>query len=135
MIRLYCASKFHRAEMWKKWEKTWPSWMKGKFTINSRWIWNYHGTIPDSPVFARIAWEHDVQDVMSADILICFAEPEDKLRGALVEAGVALATGKRVILAGESEDFGTWQYHPLVQRVAGLQELLQVLRTLTFGRI
>jgi hypothetical protein len=85
----------------------------------NRWIW-LEGNVPDSEVYARNFWLDDVHDVLSADVLIAFAMEGDKLRGALVEAGIAIGAGKRVIVVGKHADYGTWQHHPAVERAHNL---------------
>jgi hypothetical protein len=46
--------------------------------------------------------------------VLVYAEDGEHLRGALIEAGMAIALGKRVIVVGDHPDFGTWQHHPNV---------------------
>lgn len=69
-------------------------------------------------------WLGDHEDVKRSDFVAVYAEPGDRLRGALVEAGIGLALGKTVIVIGAHEDYGTWQHHPLAWRVATVEEML-----------
>src|SRR5260221_5839328 len=114
-VKVYTASKLRHAELWRalKWENV---------IWTARWPFIHVDKIPDTGGFAARFWEHDMQDVAKADLVLVYAEPEDKLRGALVEVGAALATGKKVIVIGEHEDYGTWQFHPNVIRIARLDE-------------
>jgi len=112
---VYGASKIAHADLWKRLRLEWP-----EIHFTARWPTLHVGTVPDEPAFASVFWEHDLADIRSADAVLVYAEPEDKLRGALVEAGMALALRQRVVVVGEHPDFGTWQYHPLVSRVPDL---------------
>lgn len=71
----------------------------------------------DDPKAAVQAWLDDFTDIQRADaVLLLCPEPEEHLRGALVEAGYALALNKPVYVCGKHADLGTWQHHPMVQR-------------------
>lgn len=52
--------------------------------------------------------------------MLVYAEEGEHLRGALVEAGMAIALGKIVLVIGSHPDFGTWQHHPNVMHAADL---------------
>lgn len=67
-------------------------------------------------------WARIGREIREADGLILYAEPADfPLKGALIEAGMALALGKpvAVVLPGGIEDgrscrpIGSWVHHPL----------------------
>lgn len=73
-----------------------------------------------SPEFYRDTWLMDHDDILESDIVMLWASPTDQLRGALVEAGIALGAGLKVLLVGENKAFGTWQHHPQVSRVGDL---------------
>lgn len=62
----------------------------------------------------KVCWIVDQHDVASCDVLLVYAEEGDELRGALVEAGMAIALNKMVIVVGNSPCYGTWQNHPNV---------------------
>lgn len=115
IVSIYVASKMRHAPLLQQLYLARPD----AHFVN-RWIW-LEGNVPDSEVYARNFWLDDVHDVLSADVLICFAKDgDDKLRGALVEAGIALGAGKRVIVVGKHSDYGTWQHHPSVERAYNL---------------
>jgi hypothetical protein len=61
---------------------------------------------------------------------VVFAEGDDHLRGALIEAGVAIALHKTVIVVGQHPDYGTWQWHSSVRRVRDFEELRITLNLL-----
>ncbi|MFA9261732.1 MAG: hypothetical protein ACEQSB_00005, partial [Undibacterium sp.] len=64
----------------------------------------------------------DHEDVSTADCVIVYAEKGEHLRGALVEAGIALALKVPVMVIGDHPDYGTWQYHPGVIRYATIED-------------
>lgn len=55
-------------------------------------------------------------------MVLVYAEEGEHLRGALVEAGMAIALGKTVLVIGDHPDFGTWQHHPKVIHAADLDQ-------------
>jgi len=111
-MNIYIASKMHYAPRWRQLRHEWLQ-HEGIY-INSRWIdMDTFENEPDHNI-AKLGWTLDEMDVHEADMLLLYAEPEDKLRGALVEAGMMIALRRPVILVGENERFGTWRHHPLV---------------------
>lgn len=117
MIRIYPASKLHHGKQWRDLCAT-----SSKFIFHARWLkHNMIGT-PDAPGEAEEFWRQDIQDVMSADAVMVYSEENEPLRGALVEAGVALACGIPVYVIGDSISYGTWQYHTGVTRVKSLSD-------------
>lgn len=137
MPKVYIASKFHHGKRWKElsdesahYEHPWHG-----IVFTSRWFLHYADKIPDEPQFCKLGWEHDIEDVISSDVLILYAEPQEKLRGALVEAGAALAWSRYVLLVGENPDFGNWQYHANVHKMKDFDSVLLWLRAHDFPRI
>lgn len=129
IIKVYTASKLHHAEKWKVLLNEWPH-----VDFVARWPHDHVDNIPDTEYYAKIFWIQDHEDVDLADVVMVYAEPDDKLRGALVEAGMAIALGKQVIVVGEHPDYGTWQYHPSVHRVPSLEEASVLLRCLSVDK-
>lgn len=121
-LRVYLASKLHHAELALELREKWPT-----LHFTARWPL-MHGKIPDEPRWAGQFWQDDFDDIWRANVLVLWAEPQDKLRGALVEAGIAIALRKQVVVAGEHPDFGTWQYHPFVVRQPSLDLALAYCR-------
>ncbi len=115
MIKIYTASKLIHAGLWRELVETWT-----EIEFTARWPVKHVGTVPDDPSYARVFWEHDLEDVSKSDGVLLYAEKGDHLRGGLVEAGMAIALGKFVIVVGDHPDYGTWQYHPRVHRAANL---------------
>lgn len=124
MLRVYTASKLHHAEMWESICAN-----SSDFIFHARWL--KHVTTlktEDSPENARNFWLQDIEDVKTADAVLVFGTLDEDLRGALVEAGCAIAMGIPVIVAGTSKSFGTWQYHPGVVRTQSLDRALEYLQ-------
>lgn len=66
-------------------------------------------------------WLIDIYDVLRSEFTLVLGMAVDgPLRGALVEAGAAIASGARVICVGDAPCFGTWKHHPLVTHVPRL---------------
>ena len=129
-IAVYTASKLTHAMLWRALRADWP-----EVHFTARWPWqhiNDNGTPkwPSDSAHGAIFWEHDQQDVQRASVVLCYAEPGDILRGALVEAGMALGMGKLVIVVGSNESYSTWQYHSRVLRVKDLSSARTLLRLL-----
>lgn len=125
MIRVYTASKLRHAAMWRE-----LCAVTAHIQAHARWL--KHSTLgtPDTPEHAAEFWLQDEQDVRDADAVLVYADGDDHLRGALVEAGIAIASGVPVIVIGKHADYGTWQYHPGVTRMDDLPSALAYLRSL-----
>lgn len=113
-LSVYTASKIHHSSLWLALRVEWP-----EIAFTARWP-EAIGQIPETPTNAREFWVEDLEDVSACDVVLVYGEPGASLRGALVEAGMGIALGKRVLVVGECESFGTWQFHPLCTRVSDL---------------
>jgi nucleoside 2-deoxyribosyltransferase len=120
MIRIYPASKLRHGPMWRALCDKTPA-----VQFHARWLKHNKIGTPDSSSEARQFWMQDVQDIKDADCVFIYAEPEDRLRGALVEAGIALALGIPVYVIGEHPDYGTWQHHPNVRKAASIKDAIE----------
>lgn len=127
MIRIYIASKMEHAERWRELYAELPD-----IHICSRWPF-LEPFIEPSKENARKFWQTDEDDIYNCNALIVYAEEGEKLRGALVEAGMALGIGRPVIVVGDHPDFGTWVFHPNVSRVATLADAVKKARQLVNG--
>ena len=124
MLRVYTASKLKHGAMWRALCAE-----NSHFIAHARWLKHNSIGTPDDPADAVAFWLQDEQDVKDADVLVLYAEEGEKLRGALVEVGIALAWGVPVIVVGSHSDYGTWQFHPGVRRVDNMREMiLELLR-------
>lgn len=124
-LRVYTASKLKEAARWSALVEAWP-----EVEFTARWVWGHVGVTPDLPAFAKVFWSHDDEDVRTSDVLLLYAEPGDHLRGGLVEAGMAIAYGLEVVVVGDHPDYGTWQHHAQVHRVASLTQARELLRAM-----
>ncbi len=125
MIRVYTASKLKHAAKWRALCAATPH-----IQAHARWLKHTAMGTPDTADNAAEFWLQDEQDVRDADACLVFAEGDDHLRGALVEAGIAIATGVPVVVVGEHADYGTWQYHPGVTRMPDMASALAFLKAL-----
>lgn len=124
-MKIYGASKLKYAPLWRKLRQ---EWIEHEFT--NTWIDTYldagGGTLPD---ICRTAWIKNVEDVLRADCVLLFAGYHDELlRGAILEAGVAIGAGRQVIVTGLSSSYGSWQFHPAVIRIPTLDNVREFLR-------
>lgn len=113
--RLYVASRASipaRGRMWRQFRFAgWP--------IISTWI-DEDG--PGETSDWSALWRRIGEEIASCTALVLYAEPEDvPLKGAFVEAGMALALGKPVHVCawdflGDTAPLGSWMWHPLVRR-------------------
>ena len=71
--------------------------------------------------------DEDMNGVLNADCIILLAEKKLNYRGALVELGAAIATGKRVILVGSGVDNCIFSMHPVIERVWTAEEAIDLL--------
>jgi hypothetical protein len=127
-LRYYSAGFIPEASLWRAFAK--QTAVHDIINVAS-WI-ALPDTEPAEPYYAG-AWLLTLAEIESADALLIgtLCPPAWPLRGALVEAGAALALGKRVLLLGKHESFGNWQHHPLCLRVATLDEALSVMIAVT----
>ena len=124
-IRVYGASTLPHASLWRDLSRRWID----EVEFTARWSYMHFGNIPETAEFARLFWLHDMEDVRRSDVVMVYAEPKDSLRGALVEAGMGLAYGLRVLVCGSNHGFGTWQHHPQVTHVSTLEDAKAQLKT------
>lgn len=132
-IRVYTASKIDHAKMWLALHAKWP-----EVYFTARWPSQVLAGMSEGPIHAQYFWQNDLIDVQNADVVLVYAgEPRenvaimqieyDKLRGALVEVGMGLALGKRIIVVGDAPCYGSWQFHPLVEKVSNIENVRNIL--------
>ena len=126
MIRVYTASKLKHARYWRELCET-----THHVQFHARWLKHNRIGTPDTPEHASLFWLEDEQDVRDADAVLVYAEGDDHLRGALVEAGMAIAYGVPVIVVGTHPDYGTWQNHPGVIRAKDIHDAMMQLAEIT----
>lgn len=108
---VYTASRMLHASLWL-------AQRQANFDIefSARWI-DQTKSFDDaafSDEVKRQGWIQDEEDIRRAEYLVCYGQPKETLRGALVEAGMAMALGKKILCVGGSHSFGTWCKHPTI---------------------
>lgn len=117
--KIYLASKLHHSDFARSlvvsntYDVTWTN----------RWQW-FEGVVSDSEESASHFWENDFDDVDAADCVIVLGKKADVLKGALVEAGYAIAQGKSVYAVGKSSSFGTWASSQRVMRFRNVHDAI-----------
>jgi hypothetical protein len=109
-VTIYIASKTKHAARWRDLRDN------HGIRIISTWIDEAGpGESPNRPDLARRC----IAEASRADKFVLYCEPGEVLKGALVEMGAALATGKYVFTVGECENWpaeSAFIDHPLVER-------------------
>lgn len=109
---IYMASKTSHAPLWRQLRAD-------GLPIISTWI--DEAGKGETACFADL-WFRCVGEAARADYTIVYREPGEVLKGAFVEAGVALAAGRHVVAVG-CDEF-SFVHHPGVTRFASLNEAL-----------
>lgn len=122
MLRIYVASKLIHAARWRALCDTTPH-----VQFHARWLKHNKIGTEDSSKNATEFWREDEKDIQDADLVIVYGELGEHLRGALVEAGMAIAYGVPVFVIGSHPDYGTWQFHPGVKHHDTLDGALKYL--------
>jgi nucleoside 2-deoxyribosyltransferase len=91
-FRIYSAGKVRHAEQFR--------YMRDHKQCNITANWIDFG--PQAYADPRV-WEHCLRDIVRCDYLVLYCEPEDKLVGALIEVGHAIALDKPVYCIGTCE--------------------------------
>lgn len=125
MKRVYFASKLEEADRWDSLCET-----RSDIIAHARWLKHRRLNTPDSPDNAVKFWLENEEDIQVADAVVVYATDGQHLRGALVEAGIAIALRKPVYVVGNHPDYGTWRYHPGVIRVWSIDEALTLINSL-----
>lgn len=108
-MRIYVASKLHHVEMWKQLRSD-------GFHLCASWLdapWLFNDEQATAEELSDI-WCKVIDEASSCDVLVVYAEHGENLRGAYVEVGCALASGKKIHVVGAVE--GDWLHHPNVHR-------------------
>lgn len=130
---VYVASCMHHRGMWRHLRRLWAS---HNIHITSHWIDVGDDHVKASPLALAGGWIENLRDIERSKVLVCFGEGKDPLRGALVEAGIAMGQHKPVIIVdrdvpdSHSPRWGSWQYHPLVMYRATVDDALTAIRAL-----
>lgn len=106
---IYVASKIKHAPKWR-------AYREAGFPIVSTWIDEAEEGQSSSYIDL---WLRCVQEASNCACLIAYREQGEKLTGALIEIGCALAGPRLVLLTGHWDDFKqtSFTHHPIVQPV------------------
>jgi nucleoside 2-deoxyribosyltransferase len=119
MLRVYPSSKVKHAPMWRKLQSKVPH-----LFLNARWLkWAEKENGLTTKQFRECQ-----EDIETSDVLILYAEEGDVLKGALVEVGMALSKGIRVIfVSSDMLSYGTWVYNNSVTWVSNMKDAMNLL--------
>lgn len=128
LFPVYVASHVRHAGLIKDRRRAW----RGQgITVTSHWIdapglGNEHNL---TPLYLAGQWIENYHDVAASKALLVYAEKNDVMRGALIEAGIAMGMHRPVVIVGplDHPSWGSWQYHPLVHYCLNLEAALHVL--------
>lgn len=104
MTAIYVASKTAHAAVWRDLRAI-------GHPIISTWI--DEAGAGETSDFTDL-WHRCIGEAARADVTVLYHEPGEVLKGAFIELGAALASGRRVFVVGDPP--GTWPAHPLVTR-------------------
>jgi hypothetical protein len=111
-MTIYIASKTRHAERWR-------ALRDGGCPIISTWI---DEAGPGETDDMGDLWRRCVSEASLADVTVVYSEPDDVLKGALVEVGAALASGRKVVVVGTGPSISSFTNHPLVECVEELDD-------------
>lgn len=118
-LSVYTASKPRHAAMWREIRAA---------GINVIATWIDFENDRDIDCFQRL-WIQCAHEAAQADVTLLYIEPHDELRGAYVEMGIALASGKRVYLVNPHNVKVTDAVsHPRVTVFTNLRTALDAIR-------
>jgi hypothetical protein len=126
-MKVYIAGKLHYAPVFRKLREEWK--VDG-IDLHARWHDQAELEHAEHELTAEdfhIFWQVDEEDVKQSDAVIVYGKAHDKLRGALIEAGIGIGAGILTILVGDCPDFGTWQHHPTVARAESMEHARNML--------
>jgi hypothetical protein len=112
--KIYIASKAKHRPRWRDFRDVMG------YDIISKWIDTedtYIGisVADNSDLDYTKLWRECVQDVKDCDVLVMYVEEGERMKGALIELGIALGLRKEIIVTGPLGDNGTWHHHDLVE--------------------
>ncbi len=120
---VYGASKINEWETWVELKKS-----RQDIRFTAGWPDLSAKGVSNHPDNCKIFWLHDFADIHQADYVLVLPPRDGVLRGALVEVGYGIACGKHIVLTGDCPDYGTWQFHPMVTKVASIDEALTFIK-------
>jgi len=127
-ISVYVASRAsvpERGQMWRDIRE------QGIVNVTSTWI--DEDGLGETADMGELWWRIS-EEIARSDKLVLYAESDDfPLKGALIEAGMALGMGKRVVVClpgvpvfePSFRPIGSWINHPLVTRIDDVLRAIQ----------
>lgn len=112
---IYIASKTKHAEHWRDWRS------RG-LPIISTWI---DEAGPGESTDLADLWRRCIAEASSCELLVCYREADDVLKGAFIELGAALASGREVWAFG-LRDY-TVANHPSIRHFDTISGLMRQL--------
>src|SRR5262245_28749645 len=110
-MKIYTASKTKHAEKWRR--------LRQFHTITASWMDEVDKK--RAADFAGLA-TRCVTEIADADFLLLYCEPGEHLKGALIEAGIALALQKPIRCVGKCESLSrVFVKHPLWRQFATIE--------------
>ena len=124
-MKVYVASKVKHAELWKRLRKA--------MCISATWIDEAgEGHTADRSELAVRC----LREVSEASALVLYCQPGDILRGALLEAGAALALGIQVYCVGDCESLSRiFCNHPLWHSCLSLHDATEFIQNAESKRV
>jgi hypothetical protein len=113
---VYIASKTKYAPLWRQ--------MRDEQGIPIIGTWIDEAGAGETSDFAD-RWRRCIAESSSCDLFILFVEPDDHIKGALVELGVALHAERSVAIVGDCPSVpASLMHHPNITRYASVEEAL-----------
>jgi hypothetical protein len=112
---IYIASKTKHAKVWK-------AYRDAGFPLASTWI--DEAGKGETENFADL-WMRCVWEATNCAVLIAYREKDEVLKGAMIEIGCAIASGRLVLLCGDWEGF-SFTAHPLVKIVENINNAFAI---------
>lgn len=117
-VSCYTASKLIHAPKLLALRQEWP-----RIYFTARWVAGASSSVESARPAAH--WLIDnADDIIRSDTFLLYAEPEDVLKGAVWEAGIAWANGKDIWLVGDNPSYSKWKFAPRIHRAPTLERAL-----------
>lgn len=117
-MKVYTASKTKHAENWRN--------LRDVIGVDVISTWIDEAGPGETTSFEDL-WLRCVGEASEADVLLLYMEPGEILKGALVEAGAALASGKTVYAVGLPSGM-SFRAHPSVLEFSSLVDAVAMLQ-------
>lgn len=114
---IYTASKTIHAPIWHEYRSVGAA-------IKASWI---DQILPETDTSGALTplWDRCVSEARDCAALVLYRRSGEVLRGALVEAGAALAAGRPVFFVGDPDGLGSFLNHRLVSVASNLDEAIE----------